>query len=83
MPHTRYDLLGNAACGRKIKELIMAYIKDGVAQDKCMTEIKSQMVDFGILENNFEKEIVPYIDAYYKAKELIDKGYCKNSKVND
>ena len=22
MPHTKHDLLGNAACGRKIKELI-------------------------------------------------------------
>ncbi len=64
MPHTRYDLLGNAACGRKIRNLITAYIVEQKQQSECVAEIKSLMIDSGVVEENFEKEIVPYIDAY-------------------
>ena len=76
MPHTQYDLLGNAACSRKIRLLITAYILDGIAQNTCRDEIKSLMIDSGVSDDSFEKEIMPEIAAYYKAKELIDKGYC-------
>ena len=75
-PHTRYDLLGNATCGLKIRTLIIQYILSAKVQSICYDEIKSLMIDSGVVEEQFEKEIAPYIDAYYKAKELLDAGYC-------
>lgn len=80
MPHTRYDLLGNAACGRKIKRLIIAYILERAESSTCKDEIKSLMIEFGVSEEMFEKEIMPEIDTFYKAKELIDQGYCSEFK---
>jgi methyl coenzyme M reductase beta subunit len=78
MPHSRHDLLGNAACGRKIKNLIIAYILENVSQNTCVENIQRIMLEEGVIKEDFEKEIVSYIDAYYKAKELIDRGYCKD-----
>ena len=80
MPHTRFDLLGNAACGRKIRNIIIAYIFKDISQSECTDEIKALMIESGVLEKNFEEEIKPYIDVNYKAKELIDKGYCNEIK---
>ena len=80
MPHTQYDLLGNAACSRKIRAVIMAYVSDGVMLSTCRDEVKSLMVDSGVSEENFEKEIMPEIVGYYKAKELIDYGYFNRHK---
>lgn len=77
MPHSRHDLLGNAACGRKIRILIIAYILENVSQKICVEDIKRIMLEEGVIKEDFEKEIVSYIDTYYKAKELIDRGYCK------
>jgi len=76
MPHTRRDLLGNAACYRKIRELIICYILNGENQRTCIDEMKCLMIDSKVLEEDFKKEILPLIDAFYKAKDLIDKGYC-------
>jgi hypothetical protein len=81
MSHTRRDLLGNAACARKTRELIIAYIRNNYGQNECLDELNSIMVGLGVLEKDFEKEVLPLIDTYYKAKELIDKGYC-NSLLN-
>jgi len=75
MPHTRYDLFGNAACSRKIRELIMAYILESATLCICRDEVKSLMIESGVSEKIFEKEIIPEISVYYKAKELIDNGY--------
>ena len=75
MPHTQYDLLGNAACSRKIRALIMAYILESAMLSTCRDEVKSLMIDSGVSEKIFEKEIMPEISVYYKAKELIDTGY--------
>lgn len=75
-PHTKHDLLGNAACARKIRNLIVAYIKDNIEKSKCSVEIKSLMLDSGVAEEYYLKEIEPYIDSFYRAKELIDYGYC-------
>lgn len=75
MPHTRKDLLGNAACARKIKDLIMSFVKENAEESTCKDEMKSLMIESGVSEENFEKEIIPEINVYYKAKELIDKGY--------
>lgn len=80
MPHTRRDLLGNAACDRKIRGLILAYILEGILQNTCEAETRTLMIDSGVLEENFKKEIIPLINAYYKAKELIDAGYCNDLK---
>ena len=80
MPHTRYDLLGNAACNRKIRAVIMAYVSEGVMVSTCKDEVKSLMADSGISEEDFEKEIMPEIVGYYKAKELIDNGYFNSQK---
>ena len=80
MPHTQYDLLGNAACNRKIRALIMAYISDGATLSTCGDEIKSLMIESGVSVDNFEKEIMPEITVYYKAKELIDNGYFTDYK---
>ena len=77
-PHTKSDLLGNAACGRKIRALIIQYILSAKVQSICYDEIKTLMIDSGVVEEQFEKEIAPNIDAYYKAKELIDAGYCND-----
>ena len=78
MPHTRRDLLGNAACGRKIKNLIIAFLKAKKPQSTCVTEMKSLMIDSGVKEESFEMELIPYIDSWYKAKDLLDNGYCKD-----
>ena len=78
MPHSRYDLLGNAACGRKIRAFIIANINEHIPQGDCTAEMRTLMIDSGVVEENFEKDIAPYIDTYFKAKELIDKGYCKD-----
>lgn len=78
MPYTRIDLLGNAACSRKIRSLIVAYILDGIELTTCNEETKSLMIESGVSDESFEKEIKPEIDAYYKAKDLIDKGYCND-----
>lgn len=75
MPHTQYDLLGNAACSRKIRTLIMTYIMESATLSTCRDEVKSLMINSGVSEKSFEKEIVPEISVYYKAKELIDNGY--------
>ena len=75
MPHTQCDLLGNAACNRKIRTLIMTYILDDAALSTCEDELKSLMIDSRIAEKSFEKEILPEIIVHYKAKELIDNGY--------
>ena len=77
MPHTRRDLLGNAACARKIRELIIANILNKVKQSTCVDELNDLMVvELGVLEEDFKKEILPLIDTFYKAKKLIDCGYC-------
>jgi len=77
MPYTRRDLLGNAACARKIRELIIANILNMVEQSTCVDELNDLMVvELGVLEEDFKKEILPLIDTFYKAKKLIDCGYC-------
>lgn len=78
MPHTKKDLLGNAACGRKIREFIMAYISNGATLSTCGDEARSLMIDSGVSEESIEKEIMPEIAAYYRAKELADNGYFNN-----
>ena len=80
MPHTRYDLLGNAACGRKIKNVIKAYILEHFEQSICMSELKSLMIESGVSEESFEKEIIPEIDIFYRAKALLDEGYFNELK---
>ena len=80
MPHTRNDLLGNAACGRKIRALIVAQILDGATISICIDEMKSLMLEYGVIADKFNKEIIPEISVYYKAKELIDNGYCDDLK---
>lgn len=77
-PYTRKNLLGNAACSRKIRNLIIQFILAKKDYVQCIDEIKALMLNSGIMEDDFIKEIVPFIDAYYKAKELIDAGYCKD-----
>ena len=47
MPHTRYDLLGNAACSRKIRTLIMTYIMESATLSTCRDEVKSLMINSG------------------------------------
>ena len=79
-PHTRKDLLGNAACGRKIRNLIIQFILAKKDQGQCLDELKVLMLNSGVMEDDFEKEIVPFVDTYFKAKELIDAGYCNDLK---
>ena len=75
-PHTKKELLGNAACCRKIRNLIIQFILAKKDHGQCLDEIKALMLNFGVMEDDFVKEIIPFIDAFYKAKELIDRGYC-------
>lgn len=79
-PHTRKDLLGNAACCRKIRNLIIQLIVAKMDHNQCLGEIKALMLNSGVMEDDFEKEIVPFVDTYYKAKDLIDAGYCNDLK---
>lgn len=79
-PYTRNDLLGNAGCARKIREVIISYIIAQQTFDTCLVEARNLMIDHGVAEEAFEDKIVPYIDALYKAKELIDAGYCDELK---
>ncbi len=48
---------------------------EGATLSTCRDEVKSLMINSGVSEKSFEKEIVPEISVYYKAKELIDNGY--------
>ena len=80
MPHTRRELLGNATCERKIRAVIIARILHKTLYGDCVELMKSLMTGEGVSKNDFEAEIIPYIDLYYKAKELIDKGYCDDLK---
>ncbi len=80
MPHTQYDLLGNAACKRKIEALIMSYISNDATLSTCKDEVKSLMIESGVSPENFEKEIMPEIAVYYKAKELINNGIFRDHK---
>lgn len=73
--HTRKDLLGNAACGRKIHNVIIEYIRANETQASCVNGLRSLMLDSGVLEEDFNREILPEISAFYRAKELIDAGY--------
>ena len=57
---------------------ITAYILNGIELTTCNEETKSLMIESGVSDESFEKEIKPEIDAYYKAKDLIDKGYCND-----
>jgi hypothetical protein len=70
-PHTQYNLLGNAACNRIIKALIMAYISNDATLSTCKNNEKSLMIEsvFGL---SFEKEIMPEITTYFKTKEHIE-----------
>lgn len=77
-PYTRNDLLGNAACNRKIKDLIICYILNRISQAECEKEIRTLMIDSKVLEEKIENDILPLIDMYYKAKELVDAGYFIN-----
>ena len=77
-PHTRNELLGNAACGRKIRKLIISHILKGEIQSECVEAMKSLMIESGVSSKSIDDEIIPYIDTYYKAKELIDNGYCND-----
>jgi hypothetical protein len=77
-PYTRHDLLGNSSCERKINNVIIAHILNNHLQSECKDTMCSLMTDSLVVEEDFENEITPRIDAYYKAKELIDKGYCKD-----
>lgn len=81
-PYTRNDLLGNAGCARKIREVIISFIIAQQAYGTCLDETRSLMIDHGVTEEVFEDKIAPYIDAFYKAKELIDAGYCDKLKIN-
>lgn len=76
--YTRHDLLGNAACARKIKDVIIAHILLKHLQRECVEAMKSLMMELFVAEDDFKDVIVPCIDVYYKAKELIDKGYCND-----
>ena len=76
--YTRYDLLGNAACARKIRNVITAHILIKHTQGECEEAMKTLMIGSLVTEKDFKSVIVPYIDVYYKAKELIDKGYCND-----
>ena len=53
----------------------MAYILESATLCICRDEVKSLMIESGVSEKIFEKEIIPEISVYYKAKELIDNGY--------
>ncbi len=74
MPHTQYDLLGNAACSRIVRALIMAYVSEGATLSTCKDEVKTLMFDSGFSDKSFDNEIMPEIAVYYKAEELIDNG---------
>ena len=80
MPHTRTELLGNAACERKIRSVIIAHIIKGDLKGECIQSMKDLMIEEGVSKDSFKVEIDPYIDLYYKAKELIDNGYCEGLK---
>ena len=67
-PYTRNDLLGNAACNRKIKDLIFCYIREDIPQAECEKEIRTLMIDSKVLKEKIENDIVPLIDMYYKGK---------------
>lgn len=80
LPYTRNVLLGNAGCARKIREVIISFIIAQQTFDTCLVETRNLMIDYGVAEEAFEARIAPYIDAFYKAKELIDAGYCEEIK---